>query len=89
MSMDLEDSGNEDLIKKNKKRKPLGCITARVTMSPMTKEEYNEVICQSSQFMYEKSQTYFRFCELRSFLVGPKVSPGQPWFTLSWFKPGD
>ena len=41
--LDLEDGGNEDLIKKNKKRKKLGSINLRITFKPMTKEEMNEV----------------------------------------------
>ena len=41
--LDLDDGGNDDLIKKNKKRKPLGSINLRITMNPMTKEEMNEV----------------------------------------------
>ena len=41
--MSLLDGGNEDLIKKNKKKKPLGSINLSITMDPMTKEEMNEV----------------------------------------------
>ena len=43
MHLELNDGGNEDLIKKNKKRKKLGSINVRITMKPMTKEEMNEV----------------------------------------------
>ena len=39
----LTDACNEDLIKKNKKRKPLGSIHLHILMIPMTKEEMNEV----------------------------------------------
>ena len=39
----LSDGNNEDLIKKNKKRKSLGSIRLKVTLSPITKEEMNEV----------------------------------------------
>ena len=39
----LHDACNEDLIKKNKKRKPLGSIFLNVLMKPMTKEQMNEV----------------------------------------------
>ena len=41
--MPLTDADNEDLIKKNKKKKTLGSINLKVTMSPITKEEMNEV----------------------------------------------
>lgn len=41
--LSLSDANNEDLIKKNKKRKPLGSVSLKITMSPMTKEEMNEV----------------------------------------------
>ena len=41
--MELKDGENEDLIKKNKKRKPLGVVNIRVCLSPMSKEEMNEV----------------------------------------------
>ena len=41
--MPLTDANNEDLIKKNKKKKTLGSIHLKVTMSPITKEEMNEV----------------------------------------------
>ena len=41
--LDLNDGGNEDLIKKNKKKKKLGSINIRITMKPMTKDEMNEV----------------------------------------------
>ena len=43
LSFPLNDANNEDLIKKNKKRKPLGTINLRLTMSPISKEEMNEV----------------------------------------------
>ena len=39
----LEDGGDEDLIRKNKKGRTLGYITVRMTLSTLTKEEYNEV----------------------------------------------
>ena len=41
--MTLHDANNEELIKKNKKRKPLGTIHLTLQMNPMTKEEMNEV----------------------------------------------
>lgn len=41
--MALNDANNEDLIKKNKKRKALGILHFHVTISPITKEEMNEV----------------------------------------------
>lgn len=41
--MALHDANNEELIKKNKKRKPLGTIHLTIQMNPMTKEEMNEV----------------------------------------------
>ena len=44
LHLELNDGGNEDLIKKNKKRKKLGSINVRITMKPMTKEEMNEVL---------------------------------------------
>ena len=44
MHLELNDGGNEDLIKKNKKKKKLGSINIRITMKPMTKEEMNEVL---------------------------------------------
>ena len=40
----MNDACNEDLIKKNKKRKPLGTVNLRLTMSPVSKEEMNEVV---------------------------------------------
>ena len=43
MTLDLKDGDNEDLIKKNKKRKPLGGVQVKITLTPMTKEEMNEV----------------------------------------------
>lgn len=42
MALELKDGDNEDLIKKNKKRKPLGTLTLRLTVAPMSKEEMNE-----------------------------------------------
>ena len=39
----MSDACNEVLIKKNKKRKPLGTVNLRLTMSPVSKEEMNEV----------------------------------------------
>ena len=43
-NLDLTDGNNEDLIKKNKKRKPLGSIHFKICLRAMTKEEMNEVI---------------------------------------------
>jgi Ca2+-dependent lipid-binding protein len=44
LHLELNDGGNEDLIKKNKTRKKLGSVNLRITMKPMTKEEMNEVL---------------------------------------------
>merc|ERR1712018_343731 len=50
----LGDANNEDLIKiKNKKRKTLGTIHLKVTLSPITKEEMNEFILNSEEFAHE------------------------------------
>ncbi len=43
LQLELSDFGNEDLIKKNRKRKPLGAIQVRLKLSPVTKAEMNEV----------------------------------------------
>ena len=43
VTLHLEDGGDEDLIRKNKKRRTLGIIIVRMTLSTLTKEEYNEV----------------------------------------------
>ena len=43
MHLPLIDSGNEDLIKKNKKRKPLGTIHFTIPMVPVSKDEMAEV----------------------------------------------
>ena len=43
LTLHLEDGDDEDLIKKNKKKKTLGYIVVRLVLSPLTKEEYNEV----------------------------------------------
>ena len=42
--LELTDGNNEDLIKKNKKRKPLGEIKIRIKFSPITKQEMNEIL---------------------------------------------
>ena len=44
MTLELKDGDNEDLIKKNKKRKPLGSVQVKLTLTPMTKQEMNEVL---------------------------------------------
>merc|ERR1712142_351383 len=44
ITLHLGDADDEDLIRKNKKKKTLGYIIARLVLSPMTKEEYNEVL---------------------------------------------
>lgn len=44
VTLHLEDGGDEDLIRKNKKRKTLGYIIVRIILSPLTKEEYNEIL---------------------------------------------
>ena len=65
VTLHLGDADNEDLIRytyayikknlhkncrrKNKKKKTLGYIITRLVLSPMTKEEYNEVCC----FIYD------------------------------------
>lgn len=44
LTLHLEDGDDEDLIrKKDKKKKTLGLIIIRLTLSPLSKEEYNEV----------------------------------------------
>jgi len=43
-SLNLEPGEDEDLLRKVRKKKPLGFIVVRITLSPMTKEEYNEVL---------------------------------------------
>ena len=50
--MNLTDGDNEDLIKKNKKRKPLGSVTLKLTLSPLTKEEMNEVSAKLFPFFH-------------------------------------
>ena len=60
LHLELNDGGNEDLIKKNKKKKKLGSINIRITMKPMTKEEMNEVLLRYlftifSRFILNKS----------------------------------
>jgi len=44
LTLHLEDGDDEDLIKKNKKKKTLGYIVVRLVLSPLTKEEYNEIL---------------------------------------------
>ncbi|CAB4063192.1 unnamed protein product [Lepeophtheirus salmonis] len=44
LTLPLKDGSNEDLIKKNKKRNPLGSIVLNLVMCPLTKEEMNEHI---------------------------------------------
>ena len=43
LTLHLEDGDDDDLVKKNKKKKTLGYIVVRLVLSPLTKEEYNEV----------------------------------------------
>ena len=43
LTLHLEDGVDDDLVKKNKKKKTLGYIVVRLVLSPLTKEEYNEV----------------------------------------------
>ena len=43
LTLHLEDGDDEDLVRKNKKKKSLGFIMVRLVLSPLTKEEYNEV----------------------------------------------
>lgn len=42
--LDLKNGDNEDLIKKNKKRKPLGAINIKISLTPISKEDMNEVL---------------------------------------------
>jgi hypothetical protein len=49
-SLELRDGNNEDLIKKNKKRKPLGIVHFKICLTPMTKEEMNEVVFSLNLF---------------------------------------
>ncbi|TRY67420.1 hypothetical protein TCAL_09079 [Tigriopus californicus] len=42
--LDLKNGDNEDLIKKNKKRKPLGAINIKISLLPISKEDMNEVL---------------------------------------------
>jgi len=44
LTLHLEDGDDDDLIKKNKKKKTLGYIVVRLVLSPLTKEEYNEIL---------------------------------------------
>ena len=50
LTLHLEDGDDEDLIRKNKKKKTLGYIVVRLVLSPLTKEEYNEVNRRVSDF---------------------------------------
>lgn len=43
ITLHLDHGGDEDLIRKNKKKKSLGYIIVRMVLSTLTKEEYNEV----------------------------------------------
>ena len=43
LTLHLEDGDDDDLVKKNKKKKTLGYIVVRLVLSPLAKEEYNEV----------------------------------------------
>ena len=42
-TLHLQDGGDEELIRKNKKKKSLGWIVVRMVLTPLSKEEYNEV----------------------------------------------
>ena len=44
VTLHLDDGGDEDLIRKNKKKKSLGHIVVRMVLSTLTKEEYNEIL---------------------------------------------
>ncbi len=44
MNLELVDGENEDLLKKNKKKKSLGTIQLNISMTPMSKEQMNEAI---------------------------------------------
>ena len=72
----LTDANNEDLIKKNKKKKTLGSIHLKVTMSPITKEEMNEV-CNFDYYpkdsLWYYSQIIWRNKVLRHHFYLPKV----------------
>ncbi len=39
----LTDANDENLVRKNKKRRPLGSIAVRVTLAPLTKDQMNAV----------------------------------------------
>ena len=53
LALELNDGDNEELIKKNKKlNKPLGSIHVKISLTPLTKEEMNEVgIWDNSTFL--------------------------------------
>ena len=42
-TLHLQDGGDEELIRKNKKKKSLGWIVVRMVLTALSKEEYNEV----------------------------------------------
>ena len=44
MNLELLDGENEELLKKNKKKKSLGTIQLNISMTQMTKEQMNEAI---------------------------------------------
>ena len=52
LTLHLEDGDDEDLVRKNKKKKSLGFITVRLVLSPLTKEEYNEVAARGLHHVF-------------------------------------
>ena len=61
VTLHLDDGGDEDLIRKNKKKKSLGHIVVRMVLSTLTKEEYNEVKCGNVK--YNKYYTFILFLD--------------------------
>ena len=61
VTLHLDDGGDEDLIRKNKKKKSLGHIVVRMVLSTLTKEEYNEVKCGNVK--YKKYYTFILFLD--------------------------
>ena len=68
VTLHLDDGGDEDLIRKNKKKKSLGHIVVRMVLSTLTKEEYNEVKCGNVK--YKKYYTFILFLD-------PQVTEGR------------